>query len=70
MSDVALSQVLAGQYRKWDRLLEAADNRCGPIDGPKTQTRFCDAMECHIEVKERGLFPVLEGRMAPAAAWL
>ncbi len=64
MSDIALSQVLTNQHRHLDRLLEAVDNLCGAVGGREAQGRFCDAMDCHLELEERVLFPVLEERMA------
>lgn len=64
MSDVALSRVLTDQHRCLDRLLEAANNLCGAASGREAQGRFCDAMERHLEVEERVLFPVLEELLA------
>lgn len=63
MSSIVLSRVLTGQHRQLDRLLEDADKLCGTAFEPEALSRFCDAMERHLGVEERVLFPALEQRM-------
>lgn len=64
MSDISLSRILSDQHRRLDGLWEAADKLCGTTGGREAQGRLCDAMEHHLEVEERVLFPMLEERMA------
>lgn len=65
MSSRGLSGFLAAQHRELDQLMEDADNACGTPQGAATFARFREAMEHHLEIEERVLFPEFAQRAGP-----
>ena len=65
MPSAVLTSFLAGQHRELDRLLEAADNESGTPQALQAFVRFREAMEHHLGLEERLLFPSLEACMGP-----
>ena len=65
MSSAGLSSFLAAQHRELDQLMEDADNACGTPQGAAAFARFREAMEHHLEIEERVLFPEFAQRTGP-----
>ena len=65
MASRVLSSFLAAQHRALDQLMEDADNACGTPQGAAAFARFREAMEHHLEIEERVLFPEFARRTGP-----
>lgn len=63
MPNTVLSSFLVAQHRELDRLLEAADNACRTPQALPALIQFREAMEHHLDLEERLLFPALEERV-------
>ncbi len=65
MSSTVLSSFLAAQHRDLDRLMEDADNACGTPRALAALAAFGEAMEHHLKIEERVLFPEFAQRTGP-----
>ncbi|MHB1511799.1 MAG: hemerythrin domain-containing protein [Acidiferrobacter sp.] len=65
MSNQILSSFLARQHRELDSLMEDAENACGTPRAQEALLAFSEAMEHHLGIEERVLFPEFGRRTGP-----